>query len=174
MPSASLRPLASQSPPRGCSLGGPPRSWYKLTRADAQRRWARGWHCGAAASTTPHLPLRRAAGHLPLPGLGLAPSPPDLLSPSTRPVESSPGSAFLLCCARCSGGVAGARPRAARATGARHQVGARAHRAPLFPGGGNLPGGRGPRRRQAVVTLCQPWAPRQCARSPVQQRHQVP
>lgn len=57
------------------------------------------------------------------PALRLAPSPPYLLSPPSRPAERSPGSAFLLCCARCSGGAARARPRATRATGARHQVG---------------------------------------------------
>lgn len=57
------------------------------------------------------------------PALRLAPSPPDLVSPPNRPAERSPGSAFLLCCARCSGSAARARPRATRATGARHQVG---------------------------------------------------
>lgn len=75
------------------------------------------------------------------PALRLSPSPPDLLSPLSRLAERSPGSAFLLCCARCSGSAARARPRATRATGARHQVGPAPTARPCYRAGASFQAG---------------------------------
>lgn len=107
------------------------------------------------------------------PALGLALGPPDLLSPrqgrlSAR--QAAPSSSAARGAVAAQPEPASSSPRDRRAT----PSGARAHRAPLLPGGSGLIGGRARRPRQAAVTWCLPWTSRCCARSPVQPRHQVP
>lgn len=169
----ALSTPTSRSPRQDCSPGGPPRSRCELTSAGARRRWDKGWHCGAAASATPHLlPLRSATGHLwwSCPQAralqtSLAPKPASCalarqrLPPLLRAVQW-----------RRSESPASSNPRDRRAT----PIGARAHRAPLLPGGSRLPGEQAPRRRQAAALCGLPPTGRRCAQSPVQPRHRIP
>lgn len=70
---------------------------------------------------------------------------------------------------RRSQSPASSNPRDRRATPSR----ARAHRAPLLPGGSRLPGGRAPRRRLAAAIRYLQRTGRRCAQSPVQPCHQI-
>lgn len=134
-PSAAPQPPTSRSPPLGCSPGRTPTpSRCELTRAGSQRRWARG----STAEPQPPPPRTCRSAAPPDtsggPALGLAPSPPDLLSPGQGRLsarQAAPSSSAARGAVAAQPEPASSSPRDRRAT----PSGARAHRAPLLPGG---------------------------------------